>query len=360
MIRFPSAITTERLIIRRWRDTDAQLLWEAVDESREHLATYLPWVRFYRSPTDASDFIARARREWPDGYQLPLAILDRATGRLLGGSGYHSLEPTVTGWRTLEIGYWLRAGEEGKGYMRETVRAQIRLAFELGIENLLLFCDNRNRPSYRVAEACGFRREAILRRDTRTHIGELRDSRRYALLPEEARELIATWGDERFELEWSDSPFERPVVAAPATDAPPELPDLPVIVTELLRLDPVNLHEPGYQFTVVDRAGSRHLGLAAIIPGAADVPSFALRWSFKSADEPIEFGIELTLALLKLTFEELGAERVVMWLPVTAGSEREIAEIAGFVNEGTVRAARSPITGAIGDFVVYSVIREDL
>ena len=360
MIHFPSAITTERLILRPWRDTDAPQLWEAVDESREHLATYMPWSSFYKGPADASDFIARTRREWPHGCQLPLVMIERERGRIVGASGYHSAEPTSSGWRTLEIGYWLRAGEEGKGYMREAVRAQIRLAFELGIENLLLFCDTRNRQSHRVAEACGFRREAILRRDTRTHQGELRDTRRYALLPGEARALAATWADERYELEWNDPPFARPIAPAPAVSPPTERPDLPVIVTELLRLDPVNLREPGYQFTVVDRAGGRHLGLAAILPGATDVPSFGLRWSFKSSGEPIEFGIELTLALLKLTFEELGAERVAMWLPVEAASEREIAEIAGFVNEGTVRAARSPIDGAIGDFVVYSVIREDL
>jgi RimJ/RimL family protein N-acetyltransferase len=360
MIHFPSAIQTERITLRPWRASDAAALWTAVDESRDHLAAYMPWVAFYTDQTAAHAFIAGSIREWSHGFQLPLAMIEQETGRIIGASGYHSDEPTGSGWRSLEIGYWLRQGEEGKGFMREAVRAQIRLAFELGVERLQLVCDARNQASYRVAEACGFRREAMLRRDTRTHRGELRDTRIYGLLPDEARVLAEAWADERFELEWELPPFARTAAPQPHIAPHEDKPELPVILTELLRLDPVNLHERGNHYTVVDRSANRHLGLATIDPRALDVPSFSLRWTFRDPDEPIEFGIELILALLKIAFEELAAERVHLLIPPDSEQMREIAEIAGFVNEGTVRSFRSPIDGVIGDYVIYSVIKDDL
>ena len=49
-----------------------------------------------------------------------------------------------------------------------------------------------------------------------------------------------------------------------------------------------------------------------------------------------------------------------MRVPVDATLTREVAEILGFVNEGVLRAHKSPIDGVIGDFVIYSVIKDDL
>ena len=360
MIHFPASITTERLTIRPWRHSDADPLWDAVNESIERLSVYMPWTVHYTSRSAATQFIADAIKRAPAGYELPLAMVERATGRILGGTGFHSTEPTADGWRTLEIGYWLRGSAQGNGYMREAVRAQLRLALELGVERIQLLCDARNRPSWRVAESCGFRREAVLRRDARDHHGALRDTRMYGLIPSELRELCEGWSDEPYELDWADPPFERPAVPAHQDVTEGDKPELPVVLTELVRLDPVNLLEPGLQFTVVDRGANRHLGLATLLPRKADVPSFGLKWSFGTPDEPIEFGIEVGLALLKIAFEELDAERVEMRVPVDATLTREVAEILGFVNEGVLRAHKTPIDGVIGDFVIYSVIKDDL
>lgn len=360
MIHFPAAITTERLIIRPWRISDAPALWEAIDESREHLAVYMPWTVHYTNPGAANEYLSGALRAMPHGHELPLCLEERQTGRIVGASGYHSQEPTAEGWRALEIGYWLREGEEGKGYMRETVRAQTRLAFELGVEHVRIVCDTRNRASYRVAEACGYRREAVLRRDVRTHHGDLRDTRVYSMTRDESESVIAAWTGDTYELDWSHPPFERPPASPSTAVNAPDDRELPVVLTELIRLDPINLHDPGFHFTVIAPETRRHLGIATIVPGDPDVPSFGLKWSFRSPDEPIEFSIELGLALLKITFEELGAERVVMHVPPDATPLREVAEVLGFVNEGIVRAHKSPIEGTIGSFVVYSVIRADL
>jgi RimJ/RimL family protein N-acetyltransferase len=351
---------TERLVIRPWQESDAAELTDAVHESRERLRVFMPWVAHYDDPNAAATFIERARRGWRAGYEAPLALFDPATGRLLGSSGYHSSEPTESGWRSLEIGYWLREGEEGKGYMREAVRAQVRLAFALGVERLQLLCDDRNHPSSAVAEACGFQLEARLRRHTRDHHGAVCDTRVYSITRDESRDLMARWAGETFAPEWSDPPFERPVDEHAPTVPAESGPDAPTIVTELLQLDPAALPSPGLHYTVVDRAAQRHLGIATLTTRSPDLPSFELTWSFRTADEPIEFGIELVLAMLKLAFEEFGAERVELRVPERAAGERLIAEITGFEREGLLRSYRSPATFEIDDFIMYSVIKDDL
>ena len=105
MIHFPASITTERLTIRPWRHSDADPLWDAVNESIERLSVYMPWTVHYTSRGAAAQFIADAIKLAPAGYELPLAMVERDTGRVLGGTGFHSTEPTADGWRTLEIGY---------------------------------------------------------------------------------------------------------------------------------------------------------------------------------------------------------------------------------------------------------------
>jgi RimJ/RimL family protein N-acetyltransferase len=359
-VHLPSQVITERLVLRPWQERDAPELTAAVSESRERLWVFMPWVAHYDNSDASSEFIARSQRERTAGYELSLAIIERATGRIVGSSGYHSSEPTESGWRSLEIGYWLREGEEGKGYMREAVRAQVRLAFALGIERLQLLCDARNLRSASVAEACGFRLEALLRRQARDHHGVLRDTRVYSITRAESPDLIARWADESFELEWSDPPFERPIVEERPAHQHDSRPDPPSIVTELLQLDPAELPKPGLHYTVIDRNSRRHLGIATITTHSPDVPSFELTWSHRTADEPIEFGIEMVLALLKLTFEEFNAERVEMRVPERSASDRLIAEITGFEREGVLRAHRSPTTHDIDDFIIYSVIKDDL
>jgi RimJ/RimL family protein N-acetyltransferase len=85
---------------------------------------------------------------------------------------------------SFEVGYWIREGEVGKGYVEEAVRLQMRFAFDvLGAARLMLTCDPLNERSRRIPEAIGFALEGRLRNHMRIDTGELRDTLVFSLVP---------------------------------------------------------------------------------------------------------------------------------------------------------------------------------
>jgi RimJ/RimL family protein N-acetyltransferase len=117
-----------------------------------------------------------------------MGIFDRGTGRVLGGSGFHGPRRPGIEWDVphFEIGYWIRDGAEGKGYVSEAVRALTKVGFEtLAANRIQIQCDARNVRSMHVMEAAGYVREALFRRDELTHLGEVRDTLMYGMTPED-------------------------------------------------------------------------------------------------------------------------------------------------------------------------------
>jgi RimJ/RimL family protein N-acetyltransferase len=178
----------ERVVVRPYRMEDAPALFEAIDESREHLRTFLPWERFHQTVDDTRDFIARSQARWLLRQGLNLSIWEATSGRFLGGTGFHMHE--VERWETgyFEIGYWLRASAEGHGYMAEAVRLLTDYAFtSLGANRVEIRCDARNTRSSNVAQRLGFIQEASLRNTRLMPSGELHDTLIFALIPSDPR-----------------------------------------------------------------------------------------------------------------------------------------------------------------------------
>ena len=175
-----------RVVVRPYRLEDADELFAAVEESRQHIWPWLPWGDQHQSVDDSRDFILRSQAKWllREG-DLNVGIFAADTGRYLGGSGLH-----VRGWDVpaFEIGYWLRASAEGHGYMAEAVKLLTDFAFNaLGAQRVMIRCDARNTRSAAVAERLGFVREAHLRNEVRDATGELRDTLIFSLIPSDPR-----------------------------------------------------------------------------------------------------------------------------------------------------------------------------
>lgn len=186
-IELPEILRGERVLVRPYRSGDGAAVFEAIEESREHLRPWMPWVDTHTEVADSEAFVRRAHAGWARRSDLVVGIWDGAGERLLGSSGLHPRN-----WETpcFEIGYWLRASAEGQGYAGEAVRLLVRLAFEtLGANRLFLTCDARNERSAAVARRAGFVHEGTLRNDTRDHHGNLRDMMIFALVPEDYRRL---------------------------------------------------------------------------------------------------------------------------------------------------------------------------
>lgn len=177
----PDELTGERVIVRAWRLEDAQALFDAVVESRARLRPWMSWVDVHQTVADSEEYCRRVGSAFDERTDFALGIWHRASGRLLGGTGYHNINWSVPAF---EVGYWIRDGEVGKGYVEEAVRLQVRHAFQrMGAQRLVLTCDARNERSRRIPERIGFVLEGRLRNHLRTEAGPLRDTLCYALIP---------------------------------------------------------------------------------------------------------------------------------------------------------------------------------
>jgi RimJ/RimL family protein N-acetyltransferase len=176
---FPDELTGPRVLIRPVRPGDGAVIFEAVDEAREQIAPWLPWVEKTRSADDSEEAVRRGSARWQTREDLMVGIWEKSTGRYLGGSGLHRIDWAVPAF---EIGYWLRTSAWGQGYVTETVQVLCEFAFEtLGANRVEIRCDPRNTRSRAVPERLGFVLEATLRNHVRDGAGELRDTLIFAL-----------------------------------------------------------------------------------------------------------------------------------------------------------------------------------
>jgi len=187
LIRLPEELAGPRVLVRPFRAEDGAALWAGIDESRAHLAPWLPWVRTYESEENAHSFCIHSRAKWLLREDMNLGTFERATGAFLGGCGIHPRDWEV---RAFEIGYWIRRSAEGQGYVAEAVQLLARLAFgALHANRVEIRMDPRNQRSRNVAARLGFVLEGTLRNAGPDGEGKPSDRHVYALIPAEFQAL---------------------------------------------------------------------------------------------------------------------------------------------------------------------------
>ncbi len=175
----------ERVVVRPYRESDAADLRAAVEESREHIRPWLPFADDHKTLDESRDWIIRCAARWLLREDFIVGLWDAASGEFVGGSGLHPRDWQVP---SFEIGYWLRASAQGKGYMHEAVQLLTDYAFaSLNAQRVLIRCDARNARSAAVAERLGFVREARLRHDSIANDGTVRDTLIFSLIPSDPR-----------------------------------------------------------------------------------------------------------------------------------------------------------------------------
>ncbi len=147
------------LVLRTLESADAPALFRLIDADRARLGRWLPWVEETRTEEDTVRFIADAADERRRRRSLVVGIL--VDGTLAGTLGLHYLD-----WfdRSAELGYWIAAPLEGRGYVTRAARCMLEVAFgTAGLHRVVIRCAIDNARSRRVAERLGFRVEGLLR-----------------------------------------------------------------------------------------------------------------------------------------------------------------------------------------------------
>jgi len=151
----PLRIETPRLVLRCWDPADAPLFEPALASSVEHVGSWIPQA--FDEPTDAHGIglrLERFRAEFLAGVGFVYAILDPAESEVLGECG---LMPRI-GPRALEIGYWIRVDQVGRGLATEATHALTVAALALPeVDRIEIHCDPDNAPSAAVPRKLGYR-----------------------------------------------------------------------------------------------------------------------------------------------------------------------------------------------------------
>jgi ribosomal-protein-alanine N-acetyltransferase len=145
-------LETERLILRPFEPGDAEELHpvHAEPSTFEYTGTEPP-----TSIEETRARIERIRARLADPVSGPWAVVEKASGRLIGDAGLQVLEdgPEV------ELGYKLGREWRGRGFATEAGRAWLAYGFEtLGLDRIVAVAWPENTASWRVMEKCGMTR----------------------------------------------------------------------------------------------------------------------------------------------------------------------------------------------------------
>ena len=185
------ARTTPRLTLRPFRRRDLEPLIEAIHESWQDLALWLPWANAGYSRLDAMRFIRDSSAAWTEGRAFDFSIRARADAdRHLG---HISVWPVSRRERSGEVGYWVRSSGVGQGVATEATARVLQAGFEeLGMHRITLRIAVGNLRSERVANKLGFVQEGLLRKEVLVH-GAWMDHTLWAMLEEEFRARAPEW-----------------------------------------------------------------------------------------------------------------------------------------------------------------------
>jgi ribosomal-protein-serine acetyltransferase len=171
------------IILRTFRDGDAEAVFSAVQHNREHLKPFMEWATADYSVETAERFIENSIANVAALKGLGLGIF--ASGRLIGSIGFVKLD-----WKVgkAEIGYWIDKAEEGKGIVSASCGILLEYAFgELGMNRVEIRCSSLNIRSAQIPQRFGFTKEGVLRQ-SEIRDGRLHDFNIYGLLAGEWRE----------------------------------------------------------------------------------------------------------------------------------------------------------------------------
>lgn len=145
-------LVTERLILRKWKETDSKDLYEYAKS--ELVGPNAGWPP--HKSEDESKEIVKMFIKNDDCY----AIVLKSENKVIGGIGLHDRKPndSLSELKQKEIGYVLNPKYWGRGIVPESVNCLINYGFkELNLD--LIWCGHFdfNDKSRRVNEKCGFK-----------------------------------------------------------------------------------------------------------------------------------------------------------------------------------------------------------
>lgn len=152
----PEEIRTERLVLRRYKLTDATDIFEGYTQDIE-VTKFLTWKQ-HRDIEETRTFVKGRIDAWDRGSDFTWAVALNDT-RLIGGIGLRT-----RGFKA-DFGYVIAKPYWGNGYATEALCAVVQWALQQPhILRVWAVCDVENIASARVMEKAGLTEEGVLRK----------------------------------------------------------------------------------------------------------------------------------------------------------------------------------------------------
>ena len=141
-------------------------------------------------PQDTRTYIEAALQGRAEGQRFAFAVIDEASGRVLGSTSYHDILPAV---RRVEIGYTWYAKSVQRSHVNTTAKLlMMGHAFEqLQCHVVGWRTDNFNFASQRAIERLGARKDGVIRGHALRRDGTIRDTVMYSMRAGEWPEVRA-------------------------------------------------------------------------------------------------------------------------------------------------------------------------
>ncbi len=154
-------LETERLILRPPLQRDFEAWARLRRDSRAFLLPWEPsWSRDHLTVRAFRNRVAWAERVIRSGDALPLFLIERAGGELVGGLTLSNVRRQPA--QAASLGYWIGEPFARRGFMTEALNAVRHHAFtQLDLSRLEAACLPENVASRRLLERCQFKYEGV-------------------------------------------------------------------------------------------------------------------------------------------------------------------------------------------------------
>ena len=172
-----SIVVTNEILLERLSPNDAPVIFYAIDQNRDFLGKWLPFVCNTCSVSDSLSFIQTVIKFREETLNEVYTIWYK--GSFAGLIGYHNTDRVN---EKTELGYWLTEEMTAHGIIARTSRELIGIAFEkMGMNRITIRCAVGNVPSENIAIRLGFGFEGIERAGER-HGDQFFDLKVFSLL----------------------------------------------------------------------------------------------------------------------------------------------------------------------------------
>lgn len=137
----------------------ADELFDLIEDNREYLRGWLPWLDNNRYPQNTIDYIRISQFQYDRNETVQFIL--RHKGEIAGAVGFHRID-----WmnRSTSIGYWLGEKYQGIGLVTKSCARVLDYSFgKLGLHRIEIRCASENIKSQAIPKRLGFTKEGVIR-----------------------------------------------------------------------------------------------------------------------------------------------------------------------------------------------------